>query len=185
MEAAGRTSRPAASFFRIPRRGACTAGRGMSTSARVAIIGAGPAGLTAARELQKQGARVVVYEAEGWVGGKMRTDHLDDFLVDTNAQLFGSMYTRFLSLVEELGIRDRLVRAPGRDALWRKGRAHEVVYGSVGSMLASGGLPLTTKLKLGTHYLPFLNRNAENLSLHAPERAGAAGLDDETIAAWG
>ncbi|MBW3629036.1 MAG: FAD-dependent oxidoreductase [Gemmatimonadetes bacterium] len=164
----------------------CLHGRpGMSNSVRVAIIGAGPAGLTAARELLREGVNVVVFEADPWVGGKTRTDRLDGYQIDASAQLFGSMYTRFLALVDELGIRDRLVRSPGRDALWRNGRMHEVVYGSVSSMLASGGLPLKTKLRLGATYLPFLTRHGADLDLHAPERAAAAGLDGESIASWG
>ena len=37
---------------------------------RIAIIGAGPAGLSAAHFLQERGIRAVVYEAEGRIGGK-------------------------------------------------------------------------------------------------------------------
>src|SRR5690606_15073401 len=105
--------------------------------------------------------------------------------IDAGAQLVGSMYTRVTALVEELGLAARLHRAPRRDALWRGGRAHEVVYGSVSSMLASGGLGAWTKLRLGTSYLPFLNRHASALDLHAPEAAAAAGLDGESITEWG
>lgn len=39
---------------------------------RVAVVGAGPAGLTAARELKRLGHDVVVYEAEDALGGMMR-----------------------------------------------------------------------------------------------------------------
>lgn len=152
---------------------------------RVAIVGGGPAGLTAAYRLQRAGASAVVMEAEPWVGGRTRTDVVDGFRVDAGAQLFGSMFTRVFDLVRELGLGGRLLRAPGRDALWRGGRIHEVVYGSVSSMLASGGLPLGTKMRLGTTYLPFLNRHSAALDPDAPERAAAAGLDVESIASWG
>ena len=37
---------------------------------RIAIVGAGPAGLSAAYFLQERGIRAVVYEAEGRIGGK-------------------------------------------------------------------------------------------------------------------
>jgi protoporphyrinogen/coproporphyrinogen III oxidase len=87
--------------------------------------------------------------------------------------------------VREVGLGGSLVQVPGRDALWRDGRAHEVVYGSVASMIASGGLPFRTKMRLGATYVPFLTRNARALSIHAPERAAGAGLDDESIASWG
>ncbi|MFX1511892.1 MAG: FAD-dependent oxidoreductase [Promethearchaeota archaeon] len=44
-----------------------------STGKKVAIIGAGPAGLTAAYFLRKKGHEVVVYEAENDIGGLLRT----------------------------------------------------------------------------------------------------------------
>ena len=152
---------------------------------RVAIIGGGLSGLAAAWRLHRSGVPVVVMEAEQWVGGRTRTDRLDGYAIDAGAQLFGSMFTRFAALVKEVGLREQLVRAPGRDALWRDGRAHEVVYGSVTSMLASGGLPWRTKMRLGTTYVPFLQRHSDALNLHAPELSAAAGLDRESIAEWG
>eukprot|EP00268_Persea_americana_P005391 TRINITY_DN11803_c0_g1_i1.p1 TRINITY_DN11803_c0_g1~~TRINITY_DN11803_c0_g1_i1.p1 ORF type:complete len:2279 (+),score=554.97 TRINITY_DN11803_c0_g1_i1:810-7646(+) len=42
---------------------------------RVIIIGAGPAGLTAARHLQRQGFSVCVLEARDRIGGRVHTDH--------------------------------------------------------------------------------------------------------------
>lgn len=152
---------------------------------RVAVLGAGPAGMTAAWRLLARGAVPVVLEARGHVGGRMRTDAVGDFRIDTGAQLFSSSFNVFFHLLGRAGAGERAVRSPGRDALWSRGRPHEVVYGSPGSLLASGALPLGTKLKLGATYLPFLRRHAEHLDLHALERAAEAGLDAESIAAWG
>ncbi|XP_020235794.1 lysine-specific histone demethylase 1 homolog 3 isoform X2 [Cajanus cajan] len=42
---------------------------------RVIVIGAGPAGLTAARHLQRQGFPVTVLEARNRIGGRVFTDH--------------------------------------------------------------------------------------------------------------
>lgn len=152
---------------------------------KVAVLGGGLAGLTAAYRLTAAGARVSLFEASEQLGGRSATDEVDGFRIDIGTQLIGSMYRRFRQLVQEIGFGSLLVPAPGRDALWRAGKAHEVVYGSVSSMIASGGLPLTTKMRLGAVYVPFLARNAEALDLLAPERAASAGLDEETIAAWG
>lgn len=149
------------------------------------MVGGGPAGLAAAFRAAQHGARVLLMEERAGLGGRACTDELDGFRIDPGAQLFGSMYTRFSGLASELGLRGELVRSAGRDALWRGGRAHEVVYGSVASMLASGGLPWGTKIRLGTTYVPFLTRHAGALDVHHPERAASAGLDSETIAEWG
>lgn len=168
-----------------PARRLHGAARMPNASFSVAVVGGGPAGLTAAFRLQRAGARVSLFEAAPHLGGRTRTDEIEGARIDTGAQLFGSSYTRLIALLDDLGIRDRLVRSPGRDALWRDGRVHEVVYGSVPSMLASGALPMRTKLRLGATYVPFLARHASALTLHAPERTAAAGLDGESIAQWG
>lgn len=152
---------------------------------RVAVIGGGPAGLSAAFRLARAGAAVSVLEAEATVGGRTRTDVVDGVPVDAAAQLFASVYTRFLAVLREAGAAALCQHASGRDALWREGRVHEVVYGSPTSMLASGALPFGLKLRLGAHYLPYLHRHGDALRMEALERTAAAGLDAESIAAWG
>jgi protoporphyrinogen/coproporphyrinogen III oxidase len=152
---------------------------------RIAIIGGGLAGLTAADALAASGARVTLFEREVRLGGRAATDDLDGYRIDVGAQLFSGDYARFLALVREIGLGGALVRVSGRDALFRGGRAHEVVYGSVGSMVASGGLSLGTKMRLGARYVPLLSRHADVLDLHEPHRAARAGLDGESIATWG
>lgn len=151
----------------------------------VAIVGAGPAGLSAAYALARAGAAVTVLEAAGHVGGRTWTDQVEGCRVDTAVQLFGSVYARFLRVLREAGAGALCERTSGRDALWRDGKVHEVVYGSPTSMLASGALPFTLKLKLGAHYLPFLHRHADALRMDALDRAAHAGLDRESAAAWG
>lgn len=152
---------------------------------RIAVVGAGPAGAAAAHTLARAGARVVVLEARPAVGGRTRTEALDGFRVDAAVQLFGSMYTELFRVLREAGAAGLAVRSPGRDALLRRGRVHEVVYGNIPSMLASGALPLALKLRMGAQYLPFLARHGAALDMHALERAAGAGLDRESIAAWG
>lgn len=152
---------------------------------RTAVVGAGPAGLAAALRLHAAGASVTVLEAADAVGGRTRSDLVDGWRVDPAVQLYSSAYATVRGLLRAAGADGLLVRSPGRDALWRKGRAHEVVYGSPTSMLASGALPLALKLKMGAKYLPFLQRHAAELDLGCLERAARPGLDAESIAAWG
>ena len=152
----------------------------------VAVCGAGPAGLAAALRLHAAGASVTVFEAAPHVGGRSWTDDAaDGWRIDPAVQLYSASYDRFFGLLGAAGAGALAERSPGRDALWRKGRPHEVVYGSPASMLASGALPLQLKLRMGAQYLPFLQRHGGDLDLGALERAAAAGLDAESIAAWG
>jgi len=153
--------------------------------AGVAVVGGGPAGLSAAFALARAGVAVTVLESGEQTGGRTRTDEVDGCRIDTAVQLYGSVYTRFLRVLREAGAGALCERTSGRDALWRKGQAHEVVYGSPTSMLASGALPFTLKLKLGAHYLPYLHRHADALRMDALPAAAAAGLDRESAAAWG
>jgi hypothetical protein len=121
---------------------------------RTAVVGAGPAGLAAALRLHAAGASVTVFEAADAVGGRTRSDLVDGWRVDPAVQLYSSGYATVRGLLRAAGGEGLLARSPGRDALWRKGRAHEVVYGSPTSMLASGALPLSLKLKMGAKYPP-------------------------------
>ncbi|HEU0299106.1 MAG TPA: FAD-dependent oxidoreductase, partial [Longimicrobium sp.] len=128
---------------------------------------------------------VTVFDAAPAVGGRTRTDRVDGWRIDPAVQLYAETYHAFFGLLRAAGAGELAQRSPGRDALWRGGRAHEVVYGSPASMLASGALPLPLKLRMGARYLPFLQRHAADLELASLEQAAAAGLDVESIAAWG
>ena len=64
----------------------------MSESCDVLVIGAGLAGLQCARELQAAGRDVQVWEAADDVGGRIRTDEVDGFLVDRGFQVLNPAY---------------------------------------------------------------------------------------------
>ncbi len=156
-----------------------------STGGTVAVIGGGPAGMAAAWRLSAMGRHVRVYEAGPVPGGKLRTERVAGRGADVAVQLLSEGYDRTLALLREMGLGDRVVRSPGRDALWRGGRAHPLRYGSVPSMVASGALPTRLKLRMGMRYVPYLERHSGSLDLNAPVRGAEAGLDGESIAAWG
>ncbi len=58
----------------------------------VLIVGAGLAGLTCARQLQAEGVSCLVLEAADAVGGRIRTDQVDGYLLDRGFQVFLSSY---------------------------------------------------------------------------------------------
>ncbi len=73
---------------------------------KVAVIGAGPAGLTAAYELIKQGVEVEIFEASGHVGGMCRSFELWDQTVDIGPHRFFSNDPRINKLWLEVVERD-------------------------------------------------------------------------------
>ncbi|HEX5805875.1 MAG TPA: FAD-dependent oxidoreductase, partial [Macromonas sp.] len=75
---------------------------------RVAVIGAGMAGLTAAYRLQQAGAQVEVFEREPVAGGRVATVRKNGFVIDTGAILLSAQYQRTLALVGELGLQAQL-----------------------------------------------------------------------------
>lgn len=59
---------------------------------RVIVVGAGLAGLTCAKVLAKRGVEVVAFEAADGVGGRVRTDERDGFLLDRGFQVYFTAY---------------------------------------------------------------------------------------------
>ncbi|MGW5678755.1 NAD(P)/FAD-dependent oxidoreductase [Streptomyces sp. NPDC003860] len=56
------------------------------------VVGAGLAGLACAQDLCRAGWRVTLLEASDGVGGRMRTDRKDGFLLDRGFQVFNTSY---------------------------------------------------------------------------------------------
>lgn len=69
----------------------------------VVVIGAGFAGLTAARALEAQGLSVQVLEARDRVGGRSRPGNLNGRTIDTGGQWVGAGHDRLTRLVAEAG----------------------------------------------------------------------------------
>src|SRR6201987_3501009 len=71
----------------------------------VVVVGAGFAGLTAARRLQQEGRSVLVLEARDRVGGRtVNHAFADGTIVELGGQWVGPTQDRVLALVDELGL---------------------------------------------------------------------------------
>jgi len=64
----------------------------MSPSPDVLIVGAGLAGLGCARRLAEAGVSCQIVEASDGIGGRVRTDQVDGFLLDRGFQVLLSAY---------------------------------------------------------------------------------------------
>lgn len=87
------------------------------------IVGAGFAGLTAARRLAEAGLRVKLLEARDRVGGRVHTHHLDESTyVDLGAQWVGPTQDAIYALAAEFGIPTFPTYNQGRNTLLLNGR---------------------------------------------------------------
>jgi len=59
---------------------------------KVAIVGAGLSGLACGLELKRAGAEVSIFDTQSEVGGRVRTDAVDGFLLDHGFQVFLPSY---------------------------------------------------------------------------------------------
>jgi len=90
----------------------------------VVIVGAGLAGLSAAREIQRHGHSVIVLESSDAVGGRVRTDIVDGFQLDRGFQV---MLTAYPELQTQVDMRALDLRPFDPGALvWRNGKGHAV-----------------------------------------------------------
>ena len=80
-----------------------------SQERRVVIIGAGPAGLTAAYELSKQNVPAVILEADSTVGGISRTVHYKGYLVDIGGHRFFTKWDKVNEIWQEV-LGDKFLR---------------------------------------------------------------------------
>jgi protoporphyrinogen oxidase len=75
------------------------------SSKRVAVIGGGLAGIAAANDLQNSGFEVRLFEATDRLGGKLKTDHIDGFLIDHGFQVHFTAYPSLKHINPSLELR--------------------------------------------------------------------------------
>ena len=91
---------------------------------KVIVVGAGLAGLTCAKVLSEGGAEVVVLEGSDGVGGRVRTDERDGFLLDRGFQVYFTAYPVSRRHLDHASL-DLRTFDPG--ALLRRGREESVL----------------------------------------------------------
>lgn len=143
------------------------------SSIDVAIVGAGLAGLSAARHLERQGLRVHLFEASDAVGGRIRTDEVDGFVLDRGFQV---LLTAYEEVQEDIDLRTLDVKPFGAGSLvWREGGLQRMTdpvrdpSGAFASARARVGT-LRDKLKVAALRTRLLSKPPEDC-FRGPERS--------------
>ncbi len=147
---------------------------------KIAIIGGGIAGLSAAAALRNQSPihRVDLFEASDRLGGAIRTERIDGFLVEHGADMFATEPSGAIELCRELGIEADLIapRPEARGAaIVHRGKLVRVPAGFVLMRPTRLGPILTT---------PLLSLQGKLRLLAEPAVAKRANDDDESVAAF-
>ncbi|MDW8389124.1 MAG: FAD-dependent oxidoreductase [Oscillochloridaceae bacterium] len=146
---------------------------------RVVVIGAGVAGLAAARRLRLAGAQVTMLERAPAPGGRVQTLLIEGCRVELGAEFLADFYTRTLELVRELGLAGELRRIPRSAATLRAGRLYPLWPGVAAALTPLVG----PRHKVALSYLVgALARHRSQLDTHAFHKAYA--LDDRSVAEY-
>ncbi|MGH3326545.1 MAG: NAD(P)/FAD-dependent oxidoreductase [Streptomycetales bacterium] len=155
----------------------------MAGRSKVIVVGAGIAGLCAARHLTRAGVEVEILEASDGVGGRVRTDLVDGFRLDRGFQVLQSAYPEARVTLDYPALRLRaftagvLVYAGGGRHRFSDPRRHP--GDAVASLRAPVGSP-SDKLRLAALVARASSLPAERL-LRQPERSTAEAVAESGI----
>jgi len=160
----------------------------MTEHPEVLIVGGGLAGLCCARRLAQANVRSLVLESSDAIGGRVRTDEVDGFLLDRGFQVLLTAYPEARATLDYPALELRSFH-PGALVHWR-GRLHRIAdplrapADAIVSLFSPLG-SLADKLRVGKLWLDVRRESPEAL-LHRPEtttlaRLRAAGFSDSLI----
>ena len=151
-------------------------------TADVAVVGAGLAGLSAARAIRAAGRSVIVLEARTRVGGRCFSRSLGAGASDVanmGATFVGPTQYEILRLMAELGIAKFPVYATGKLLFYENGKNTPYT-----GTIPPASDPLAV-VELGEVTLPAIDKMAQTVPLEAPyDAANAAQWDSMTAQTW-
>lgn len=149
-----------------------------SIECEVVVVGAGLAGLSAARELRRLGIDAVVVEARDRVGGRTLNEPIGDGeIVELGGQWVGPGQDHALGLIDELGLETFPTWVAGRNVFERGGKVSTY----------SGTIPKVNPVSLAEVGLALrkINRMAAKIDVERPwTQTELAAWDAETFSTW-
>ncbi len=143
----------------------------------VVVVGAGFAGLAAARDLNQQGHDVVVFEGRDRVGGRSLTGSVAGLPADLGGTFVGPTQDAVLAMAAELDVGTTPTHREGKNLIHWRGWTH-AYRGTIPK------LSLTGLLDIGRLRWQF-DRIARGIPLEAPwDARRARELDDLSLGGW-
>jgi protoporphyrinogen oxidase len=137
----------------------------------VVIIGAGPAGLTAAYELAKNQVPAVVLEADKMVGGIARTVNYKGYLFDIGGHRFFTKWTEVQGLWKEI-LGSKFMRRPRLSRIYYRGKFFYYPLRPLNALLGLGPVESVRILLSYAHSWLSPHHREENLEQWVSNRFG-------------
>ena len=129
------------------------------THRRVAVIGGGVAGLTAAYDLLIGGSDVTLFEREGFLGGLASSFRLDDGSLERYYHFICLNDRPYFRLLDELGLRDRLRWRLTKMGQFYDGRLYS--FGDPWDLLFFSPLSWVERLRFGLNIMAIKGQPAD------------------------
>ncbi len=159
-----------------------TASSSIMRKADVVVVGAGLAGLTAARAITRAGRSVVVLEARERVGGRTFNRPITGgSYIDAGAEFVGPTQDRIKALAQAVGVQTFPTYNAGNNVYWKDGKRE--TYAATGPTGVAP--PDPTYLPDLLQVIPRLNSMAQKIDVNAPWNAAEAiEWDSQTFYSW-
>ncbi|MCL6522849.1 MAG: protoporphyrinogen oxidase, partial [Firmicutes bacterium] len=154
--------------------GSVSAAASAAGRARAVVVGGGVAGLAAALELRARGLEVLLLEAGPRLGGKVRSERVDGFLLEYGPDSFVTYKPGVVEMARRLGLEGRMIPTePGPGSfIWSRGRLEPVPAG------LDLMVPADLRQLLATRLLSWPGKLRALADLVVPPRAGGG---DESL----